>query len=81
MVMSAAKEQIRSPTALDPEFLLRLESWVALLALMDGESLDISESSRKLIQTGSCFVTKEPFQRLRAGSEASVSQRSLLSSS
>lgn len=47
MVMSAAKEQIKCPPALDPEFLLRVESWVAPLALMDGESLDISESSRK----------------------------------
>jgi hypothetical protein len=77
MVMLAAKEQIKCPAALDPKFLLRVESWVAPLPLMDGESLDIPESSRKLIQTGSRFVTEEPFQRTRAGSEASVSQETV----
>lgn len=49
MVMLAAKEQIKCPAVLDPKFLLRVESWVAPLPLMDGESLDIPESSRKLI--------------------------------
>lgn len=56
--MSAAKEQIRCPAALDPELLLRVESWVALLALMNGQSLDIPECSQKVIQRGSYCVTR-----------------------
>lgn len=42
---------------------------------MNGEGLDISESSPKLIQTGSCCVTEEPTETMRAGSEASVEKQ------
>lgn len=72
--MSAAEEQIGCPAALDPELWLWVESWVVLLALMNGEGLDISESSQKLIQTGRCHVTEGPVQMTRASSEARAQQ-------